>query len=507
MATGQRPNLLIVMTDHQRLDTVLPEHPCLTPNLTAFARDGLTFTSTFCPTAHCCPARATFWSGLYPSRHGVWNNVNNSYAIQRGPHRHIRMFSQDLRDAGYALAYAGKWHVSAYGDQTPKNYGWNELQPYGEQIQDPWTKWEAIRRSADRPDPEDTSIRMEGYQPHTLYGAAEDAGRGDEAILARGLEALPGLAAGGAPWCLFIGWNGPHAPYKVRRRYLDLYDPDAIPLPPSFRDEMADKPEYYAKVRRMVFDQLGEAGTKEAIRHFWAMCTHLDELFGKVLEALDATGQADNTLVLYCSDHGDYAGEHGLFHKQVPSFLGAYRVPAVLRWPAGLRCPGRRVDALVSLADFAPTFLDLAGVARTRYFTGRSLVPFLEGVDPTDWRREICMQCEGTENLFTQRQVVTHDHKYVYNGFGKDELYDLRRDPDEMVNLIDRPEYRDVLRDLLGRMWRFAYLEQDRLGETQYLMVNTAPFGPKEAFRKGAGDHLPTPVPLGQENAPPGACQ
>ena len=127
----QRPNFLIVMTDHQRADTVLPEHPCINPNLTEFAKESVTFTDTYCSMAHCCPARATFWSGLYPTRHGVWNNVNNEYAIQRGPHEHIRLFSQDLREAGYDLAYSGKWHVSAYGHQTPANYGWRELGRYG----------------------------------------------------------------------------------------------------------------------------------------------------------------------------------------------------------------------------------------------------------------------------------------------------------------------------------------------------------------------------------------
>ena len=449
-----RPNILIVMTDHQRMDTALAEHPCITPNLTRFAADGVTFTRVLAPMAHCCPARATFHSGLYPSRHGVWNNVDNEYAINHGPHEHIRMWSQDLAEAGYDLAHSGKWHVSAYAHQTPAAYGWRELGHYGESLQSTPKKWEAIRAAAENPDAE-ASIMMPGYNSHDLYRTDEEAGRGDEAILQRGLNELPRLAAGDKPWCLYIGFNGPHAPYRAARRYVDLYDLDAVPLPASFGDEMGDKPDYYAKLRRQVFRQLGERGARDAIRHFWAMCTHLDELFGRVLEALDATGQAENTLVLYCADHGDYAGDHGLFHKQVPAFLGAYLVPSLIRWPlgaardkpldgardrpAGVADPGRRVDEFVSLADFAPTFLELAGVETTRYLTGRSIVPFLQGRTPPDWRQEICTQCEGTENLFTQRQVVTKTHKYVYNGFGRDELYDLAADPHELVNRIDDP--------------------------------------------------------------------
>lgn len=497
----QKPNILIVMTDHQRMDTVQPGHPCITPNTEKFLAESVNFTHTYCPTAHCCPARATFFSGLYPTRHGVWNNVNNTYAINRGPHEHIRMFSEDLADAGYNLAYTGKWHVSAYGRQGPAAYGWSELEHYGDRVQDPFQKWEKIRSTADQdPDIPDAKIQMPGFYSNDLYGEDESGGAGDERTMNKALEALPGLAEGGKPWGLFIGWNEPHAPYKIPQRYLDMYDLDDISLPESFSDNMSDKPDYYQKLRRRVFDQLGVERTKDAIRHFWAMCTHIDDMFGKVLAALESTGQADNTIVLFCSDHGDYAGEHGLFHKQVPSFLGAYRVPAVVRWPARVKNPGRSVDAFVSLADFAPTFLEAAGLPVNRYFTGRSLIPFLDDNSPPDWRDEICMQCEGTEQLFTQRQVLTKKYKYVYNGFGRDELYDMKNDPHETKNLDADPAYDSVKRGLVARMWRFAYLEQDRLGETQYLMVNTAPWGPKEGFKDDKGKSLPTAVPKGEEN-------
>lgn len=213
------------------------------------------------------------------------------------------------------------------------------------------------------------------------------------------------------------------------------------------------------------------------------------------MAALDKTGQADDTLVLFCSDHGDYVGDHGLFHKQVPAFLSAYKVPAVMRWPKGIKNPGRTCDEFVSLADFAPTFLELAGVETDRYMTGKSLAPFLNDESPAEWREEICTQCDGTEQMFTQRMVVTHKHKYVYNGFGRDELYDLEKDPHEMRNLDADKSYDEIKRDLVGRMWRFAYQEQDRLGSTQYIMVNTAPYGPKEAFKSDKGKNMPPATP------------
>ncbi len=490
----KRPNFLIVMTDHQRGDTVLPEHPAITPNLTRFSEDGVTFTQTHIPMAHCSPARATFHSGLYPSRHGVWNNVSNGMALSRGLNPGVRLFSEDLADAGYNMNYVGKWHVSA--EEAPRDRGWRELRPYPQStVKDEAETWEQLRKAAQRPEPserEDGEIVMQGYRDHTLYGASDSRGKGDERSLEVAIAALPDMTNGDDPWAMFVGWNMPHAPYMLPQRYIDQYNLDDVPLPISYWDTLRDKPNYYRKLREMRFGQLGELKTRDAIRHFWAMCTYLDEMFGKLLDALEKTGQADNTVVLYCSDHGDYCGEHGLFHKGVPSFRGAYHVPAVIRWPAGIANPGRRVEDLVSLADFAPTFLDLAGIETDRYFTGTSLSPFLRNEQPESWREEICTQCNGVENYFTQRAIMTKDFKYVYNGFDYDELYDLRSDPHEMMNLQADPAYADIKRDLVQRMWRFAYQEQDTLGSSGlYIMISTAAYGPMEGLRSMEGENPP----------------
>ena len=233
----------------------------------------------------------------------------------------------------------------------------------------------------------------------------------------------------------------------------------------------------------MRFGQLSEREVREAIRHFWAYCSYLDDLFGQVLAALEDSGQAENTLVLYTSDHADYVGEHGLFAKGIPCFRGAYQIPAVMRWPAGIRIPGRSVDALVSEADFAPTFLDAAGITTDRHFTGTSLMPFLQNQQPEKWRTAIHTQCNGVELYYTQRSVMTKEYKYTYNGFDRDELYDLHIDPHEMHNLVDDPAYESVKRKLCGEMWRFAHSEDDT-AINPYITVSLAPYGPAEAFRE-----------------------
>ena len=480
-----KPNILILMTDHQRADTVLPEHPAIMPNVERLAREGVTFTQASCPMAHCCPARATFFTGLYPSRSGVWNNVCNDTRLSTGLNPGVRLFSDDLRDAGYDMAFSGKWHVSI--EESPKDRGWRELLVSSVAGAHHGQAWEQIRRGAQQPEPVERGegeMLCPGYGSQVLYGPNDKGNPHDEEATALGCQAIRDFAQQDNPWILYVGPNMPHAPYRVPQRYLDMYDLADVPLPPSYHDTFEDKPNYYRKLRDMKFGQLSEREVRDAIRHFWAMCTYLDELFGQLLTALDETGQADNTLVLYCSDHGDYCGEHGLFHKGVPSFRGAYNVPAVMRWPAGIADPGRRVDELVSTADFAPTFTEVGGTSPSPDLSGASLLPFLRHEAAPEWRDAIFTQCHGVENYFTQRQAVTRDFKYVYNGFDYDELYDLRTDPHEMTNLQAHPDYQEIKHDLVRRMWQFAYQEQDPLATAGvYIMVATAPYGPREAFR------------------------
>ena len=478
-----RPNVLVFMTDHQRGDTVLAESPVIKPHLDRLAREGVTFAETFCPSPHCCPARATFVSGLYPTRHGVWNNICNDQALSRGLKPGLRLWSEDLADAGYRLEWSGKWHVSV--EETPKDRGWHELFVTGYSPREHHTAWEHYAALAEKPYDEERGegqILRPGYGTYTTYGPREGEGNPhDEKTVDEALAVLPELVAQKEPWVLYVGASAPHDPYMVPQKYLDMYSLDDVDLPPSYADELADKPRVYQRMRRDRWGQLSERETREAIRHFRAYCTYLDDRFGKLLEILDNSDQAANTLVLYTSDHGDYCGDHGLFAKGIPCFRGAYHVPAVMRWPEVVENPDRRVDALVSLADFGPTFLEAAGLSPQPELTGASLMPFLRGESPDDWRDAIFTQCNGVELYYTQRSVMTKDYKYVFNGFDMDELYDLSIDPHEMKNLADDPAYAEVKRRMVRRMWRFAHQEGDS-AINGYITVSLAPYGPAEAF-------------------------
>lgn len=474
------------MTDHQRSDTTWPGSPALTPNVDRLARQGLSFSEAYCPSPHCCPSRATFFTGLYPSQHGVWNNICNENALSRGLNPGVRTWSEDLSAAGYQLHYDGKWHVST--EENPAERGWHEhfiSGVGGEHHSRTWEGYQEMAGSLFAEQRGPGQILRPGYGTYTLYGTSRPGDRfvqHDEKVFDIAMQLLPDLLESSDPWCLFLGLIGPHDPYSVPGKYLDLYDPDQIELPPSYADKMADKPRIYQRMREQVFGQLSEAEVREAIRHYYAYCTFLDNLFGQILKVLDASEATDNTLVIYCSDHGDYAGDHGLFAKGIPCFRGAYNIPIIMRWPDGIANPGRREEALISLADIAPTLLEVAGAPMDRDFSGMSLLTWMKDTKPDIWREAVFTQCNGVELYYTQRSVTTQDFKLTFNGFDQDELYDLRNDPHEMVNQAANLQYAGDKNDLYRLLWQFAYENDDFFAQNPYISVALADYGPGVLF-------------------------
>lgn len=488
-----KPNILVFMTDHQRGDTIFKNSPVLTPNVDRFRETAVTFTDAYCPAPHCCPSRATFFSGLYPSEHGIWNNVNVSNALSYDLFEDVRLFPQDLKEAGYQLYFSGKWHVSDV--QGPQDFGFENL--YHTKSYQPHPNVPDVRewRRYAQGKPTDTGseprtearIIRPGYPPYTQYGIEENP-YNDEGVVQAAVDKLKNMD-GQAPFFLFVGPLGPHDPYKVPQRFLDLYDPDTISLPENFHDDLLDKPSLYRRTQDR-YSQLTEEEHRESIRRFYAFCSFEDYLFGKLLDQVEASGLMENTLILYVSDHGDYIGSHGLWAKGLPCFREAYHVCSMAGGGV-VRNPGRTENALLSLADWAPTFLDLAGVSPKNPMTGRSLVPFLRNEQVDTWREDCFSQTNGNEVYGIQRAVWNRKWKYVFNGFDYDELYDLENDPGELHNLlhgirdVDIPNspYGPVVRQMCQKMWQFAYEHKDNC-VNGYIMTAFAPYGPGIIFQK-----------------------
>ena len=515
---SERPNILVFMTDQQQGQVIHPDHPCQTPNIDRIIDDGVLFTSHYTQTAHCCPSRASFHTGHYPTRHGVWNNILTDTRLTDGLNDGIRCFSEDLGENGYDLAFAGKWHVS--GVENPADRGWEELLVTARANPHPDNRCQGIIEQVSE-QPEDEArepgmIWRPGWVHRKIYGSVPDGGPkgyenvGDYKMVQSAMEHLPKLAERGEPWMLYCGPNGPHDPFVVPEKFATMYDPDEIELPESFYDTLEDKPRVYQRMRQMYWGQLSEREVRESIAHYWGFCTMLDAMFGELVEVLEATGQMDDTIIIYTSDHGDYCGAHGLYCKGVPAFREAYHVPLAIKWANGIESPGRVVDDFTCQADMAQTFREIAGCEPPEEgMPGRSILPLLRDERPNDWREEMHWQFNGVEVYYTQRAVFTKDWKYVYNAYDFDELYDLRSDPHEMVNLAapcrhprgvmnvgekrgsgqfrpwpELPEDLDeVRRDLLGRMWRFAREQRDTIFN-QYFTVALAPYGPAEGFSR-----------------------
>ncbi|MGV8979714.1 sulfatase-like hydrolase/transferase [Clostridium sp.] len=482
----KRPNILIFMTDQQRGDSIFPYSKAKTPNINKFCGQGVTFSNAYTVSPHCCPSRATFFSGLYPSQHGVWNNVNVGNTLSRGLYKGVRLFSEDLKDNGYGTYFSGRWHVSNV--ESPLDRGF-EVMDYPK----PFEKKELVHEAPSAKEWE----RFENYQPQGIKNEAEILRRGydtyvhyglgeknanDRNVVEDALKIIHSREKSDKPWCHYIGTCGPHDPYFVPQEYLDMYDINDIKLPDNFTDLMKDKPALYRRTRDR-FDQLTPEEHKEAIRHYLAFCTYEDDLFGKVLEALEESGEAQNTLVLYLSDHGDYMAEHGLWCKGLPCFKGAYHIPAVIRWPEGVKNPGRVVDEFVSLADFAPTFLEVAGVEYNRTMTGNSLVSYIHDEKPSVIRDAIFTQSNGNEIYGIQRSVMTKDWKFVYNGFDYDELYNLNKDPGETTNIMEGHKDDEIVKELSIKLWDFARKVGD-VCVNPYIMVGLASYGPGILYEK-----------------------
>lgn len=501
-----RPNLLIFMTDQQNAMTIRDgqQRRAKTPHLDRFRQRAVTFNQAYAPSPHCCPSRASFFTGLYPSEHGVWNNVNVPNALTRSTRAGTPFWSLDYQAAGYTMGFSGKWHVS--NAHRPRDVGWQELMMTssvfgaGLSPEAELDKARALQMGDVDSSPAELPLKRDpgailrpGWPTYQHYGTAENP-FGDTDVTEAGIDFIKAQSVEqDAPWCLYVGTLGPHDPYTPPAEFLDWYDLADIELPPSFDDPMGDKPGLYTRTRDQ-FDQLTRDEHREALRHYLAFCSYEDALFGRVMEALEASGQAENTIVVFTSDHGDYAGEHGLWCKGLPAFQSAYHVPLVIGGPGiAPERTGSVYEDPISLVDLGPTLLDLCAVESGATMSGISAYPWLSGQEVTAAPRDVFFQSNGNEAYGIQRTIVSGRWKLVYNMFDHDELYDLENDPEEMTNLLPSSRgirqvgcdplhtvpvaLHDRVAELYKRLWAFGLAHKDD-NINGYVMTALAAYGP-----------------------------
>ncbi len=445
------PNILWICTDQQRFDTIasLGNPHIRTPNIDRLVHEGVAFTHTYCQSPICTPSRAGFLTGLYPSTVHACMNGNDVWA-EAAP-----LVTKLLKDVGYDCGLAGKLHLAgaAYRlEPRPQDDGYRVFA----WSHDPNDRWPTGHAYADW-------VHGQGYKLAELHKSPD----GIPAPLHqttwcadRAIAFMQEAHAG--PWLMSVNIFDPHAPFNPPREYLDRYDPATLPGP-YFRESDLDA---QAKLRGVDFQNPArrpeEFDAKWHQAAYYAMIELIDDNVGRMLDALEETGQRENTVVIFMSDHGETLGDHGLLLKGNRFYEGLVRVPLIISWPGHFPA-GLVSDALVELTDLAPTLLELAGAPAAERTAGRSLLPILTGQADPHTHRDF-VRCEyyralnpdgpgrddGSFGVHFGTMHRTRTHKLcVYHGHSTGELFDLAADPWEFDNLWDDPAHAALRGELM----------------------------------------------------------
>lgn len=464
----KRPNILWFCTDRQRADTLgIGGNPWVhTPHLDALSTQGVWFDEAYCQSPICSPSRAGFLSGRYPRTTRV---VSNGRALPAGE----KLVSRLLADAGYYCGHIGKMHLSPGDPKITQGcerriddgyqvFEWS-LHPPGPPV-NAYTAWLAEKGVEFKRTPVAGSRHIEYGMPAELSNPGWVAERSRAFI--RTASTL------NRPWFLTAFFEAPHNPFDPPREFLDRYLQrlDDLPLPRYTPGELDNKPPFQTVDRNGVW---GGGGTQYAypgmsdrdhrlIRAaYWALCDHVDHEIGRVLELLRTTGQLENTLILFSSDHGEMLGDHGFYFQGAYFYREMMRVPLLMVWPG--RTVPLKSKALVELTDIVPTLLEAAELPRHPGIQGRSFWSLASGTsEPHRHRDDVyheyyqaipsdnCYRKTGGAYL-TGVRTSAYALTAVHNLDGG-ELYDLTADPGEVRNLWNDPAYLPVRADMLKRL-------------------------------------------------------
>lgn len=479
---AERPNIVFIFSDDHALEAISAygdrfDKVAPTPNIDRIANEGMLFNRSYCGNSICGPSRATILTGKHTHQNGY---MDNNFSRFDGSQQ---TFPKLMQQAGYETAIIGKWHLVS--------------NPTG------FDHWEILPGQGDYYNPD--FIQMDGSTKR-FEGYVTDI------VVDKSLAWLEGRKDKSKPFVLMCQQKAPHRNWVPAPRHFDIFDGIEIPEPdslfddyknrvkavsdqamqisenfnwnhdmllpgeatdPRFETRMRDAnyqrmtPEQqkafdasYGKENQELIDQLAKGMTDKEltkwkyqryIKNYLACVRAVDENVGRVLKHLDDNGLAENTIVIYSSDQGFYLGEHG-WHDKRWMFEESLSMPFVIRWP-GVVKPGVRTETLIQNIDYAPTFLDVAGAEIPSNIQGASIVPILknEGKAPADWRDAVYYLYSGEDTHHVARHDGVRDSRYKLMRFpNSDEwmLFDLKKDPSEMKNVVGDPEYASVVEQM-----------------------------------------------------------
>ena len=478
--SDSRPNFIVVTTDQQRYDSlgVTGNDIVRTPTIDALARRGTLFTHAYTQNPVCIPSRACLHTGRYCHQHGVQYMESE---IDTTPHLPPweTTFMERLQRAGYRTGAVGKIHMV----QT-KGYHETELcggkgarwtQQIGMDI-GPAPLGQAYARWLESKRPgayEEIYEQRRRPEYKAQRGAIVNTLAEDEYVdywIGESATEFIGRRDGAEPWFLWVGFCGPHGPADPPRRYAEMYDIDQMPVSPTYLCDCADKPEF---MRRSGLPATISEDARTMLQRWYAYycaeMTFIDDMMARILAQLRTSGFADNTIVVFTSDHGEMLGDLGRFGKG--NFLQqVIRMPTIVALPDGPAVS--TYDGVVENFRIGPTVLDYAEVQAPPEMTARSLRPIVEGGgDPLAGTGDEFVLCEYVNNTRDLAGACLTTDRFKYASWGREytgELYDLHDDPGEMRNLWADPAHA-ATRSELAELLNDRYLKSQQPAYTSWL--------------------------------------
>ncbi len=456
-----RPNILFIFTDDHASHAMSCYGSKInkTPHLDRIAKEGMLFKNCFCTNSICGPSRAVIQTGKHSHLNGFLQNGNVFNGSQQ-------TFPKLLQKSGYQTAIVGKWHLGS----APQGFDYSEI---------------LIGQG-----PYYNPSMMRNGKPVKHIGYTTDI------ITDKALNFLQNTRDKNKPFMLMYQHKAPHRNWQPGPKYLHMYDDVKIPEPDNLFDNYEGRgtaaktqdmtiaktltqydlkltpPRKLTKEQRAIWDAAygpknkafkkanlkGKALIRwkyqRYIKDYLRCIASVDDNVGRMLDYLDKSGLAKNTIVIYSSDQGFYLGDHGWFDKRF-MYEESYRMPLVVRWP-GVTQPGVVSEELVSNLDFAETFLDMAGAKIPGDMQGKSLVPILKGKTPEDWRKslyyhyyEFYAKKKAAHEVRRHYGVRTKQYKLIhFYNLDEWEMYDLKKDPREMNSVYGHTEYSGIAKRL-----------------------------------------------------------
>jgi N-acetylglucosamine-6-sulfatase len=435
LSAAPRPNLVFVLTDDQ--DLVLGSLDFMPKTRALIADQGVTFSNHFVPLSLCCPSRSTILTGLHVHNHRVLTNFLPDGGFEKFDQlRHEdRTLAVALQDAGYRTALFGKY-LNGYPNGEDLTY-----------VPPGWDEWASPVKGS--PYAAYRYTLNENGKLVAYGGKAEDYMT--DVLAAKAVDFVRRASATSQPFFLYLATYAPHRPAPPAKRHAGLFPGLQAPRTPSFNEpDVRDKPARIRALKRLDASRI--AAIDALYRKQMQSLQAVDEAVAALVEALRAAGRLDDTYIVFTSDNGFHMGQHRLEPGKYTPYEPDIHVPLLVRGPGVPR--GLTVEALTLSVDFAPTFAELAGATLPAQPDGRSFVPFLKGQPPASWRQAVLLEQfavpsappkgsdlqepDDTSAHPSHRGLRTASYKYVEYGTGEKEVYNLRTDPDERLNLRDQ---------------------------------------------------------------------